>query len=117
MGLNNADVNIIYVNDRQIRKLNAQYLKRDRPTDVIAFPMNEINPEQIESFLLGDIAVSVETASRQAEELGHTLQRELNILTIHGLLHLAGYDDSTEEELKKMNKKTEELLMEMSLAK
>jgi probable rRNA maturation factor len=86
------EVSILFVDDRQIRELNKKYLKRDRPTNVISFPMahgefSEINPQ-----LLGDVVISVETAVREAQKLGMALDEEVAFLLIHGTLHLMGYD-------------------------
>jgi probable rRNA maturation factor len=86
------EIGILFVDDRQIRELNQRYLKRDRPTNVISFPMaqgefSEINPQ-----LLGDVVISVETAVREAEESGLSLEEEVAFLLIHGILHLTGYD-------------------------
>jgi probable rRNA maturation factor len=92
--LNHPDkeIGILFVDDREIRELNEQYLKRDRPTNVISFPMaqgefSEINPQ-----LLGDVVISVEAAIREARESGLSLEEEIAFLLIHGILHLLGYD-------------------------
>ena len=92
--LNHQDkeIGILFVDDREIRELNEQYLKRDRPTNVISFPMaqgefSEINPQ-----LLGDVVISVETAIREARESGLSLEEEIAFLLIHGILHLLGYN-------------------------
>jgi probable rRNA maturation factor len=88
------------VDDETIRSLNRQYRGIDRPTDVLSFAARE--GEQIFSSrkgeFLGDIAISLETAVRQAEEFGHSLGRELAFLTVHGILHLLGYDHMTPED-------------------
>lgn len=78
-------INLILINDREIRKLNKQYRKKDKPTDVLAFPMGEEG-------ILGDIAISFETAQRNAKRFGVPYRRELKRLVIHGVLHLLGYD-------------------------
>jgi len=77
------------VNDRRMRGLNARFLGKEKRTDVLAFPFDERGPVP----LLGEVVVSWETAKRQARRLGHSLEQELHLLTIHGLLHLVGYDD------------------------
>jgi len=85
---------VLLVGDRAIRRLNRAYLSRDHPTDVLAFPQ----PRGFSlpgPHLLGDVVISVDTAARQAKAHGHSLNQELALLLIHGLLHLLGYDDST----------------------
>ena len=82
---------LLFVNDRAIRKLNRQFRKINRPTDVLSFPGGEPLPGAEESWL-GDIAISLETASRQATALGHSLAREISFLMVHGILHLSGWD-------------------------
>ena len=97
--LNHPDkeIGILFVDDRQIRDLNERYLKRNRPTNVISFPMaqgefSEINPQ-----LLGDVVISVETAIREAQESGLSLEEEIAFLLIHGILQLVGYDHTGED--------------------
>ncbi|UCD71473.1 MAG: rRNA maturation RNase YbeY [Syntrophobacterales bacterium] len=92
--LNHPDkeIGILFVDDRQIRDLNKKYLKTNRPTNVISFPMaqgefSEINPQ-----LLGDVVISMETAVREAQQSGLSLEEEIAFLLIHGILHLLGYD-------------------------
>jgi rRNA maturation RNase YbeY len=78
------------VGDRRMRRLNRMYRKKDRTTDVLAFPMREShNPYPL---LLGDVVISVPTARRQAKESGRSLGDELAALLVHGVLHLCGYD-------------------------
>ena len=127
MKIPDAEVSLLFVDDKYITKLNKQYLNRNRPTDVIAFSMLEdktynkvavrfiahnrrINATAtpLRTFLpiivLGDIVISVDTAKRQAQEYNHPLNYELKILFIHGLLHIFGYDDTTEKSKNKMLK-------------
>jgi len=94
------------VDDEEIHRLNLQYLGRDRPTNVIAFPMD--GPD---GRLLGDVVISTETAQREARERGVSFEEHLALLLIHGILHLLGYDHERggEEELR-MREKEEELL-------
>jgi len=80
----------LLTDDRELRRLNRQFLGRDEPTDVISFP--EPGPDGF----LGEIAISVERAKEQAERLGHSLADELKILMLHGLLHLTGMDHETD---------------------
>jgi probable rRNA maturation factor len=89
LGLNKAELSIVLVSDAQIRKLNKLYRNKDKPTDVLSFPIGE----KVNGWLiLGDIVISVDTARRQAKELGHSLEEELKRLLVHGLVHLLGYD-------------------------
>lgn len=109
MGFQTQEVSITLVTDKTIRELNQQYRGIDSATDVLAFAMQEGDFKEITPDLLGDVIISVETAQRQAEEAGHSLQQELGILLIHGLLHLAGYDHMTDEDAELMQEKEKEL--------
>ena len=80
------------MDDNQIRALNRKYLHRNRPTDVISFSQMEGEFAHLNTKLLGDVVISVETARRQAREAGSTLNDEITFLLIHGILHLIGYD-------------------------
>jgi probable rRNA maturation factor len=84
-----GEVSVLLAGDAHIRRLNRQFRRKDKPTDVLSFPAPEVPGKFV---IAGDLAISVETAARQAEELGHPLAMELQILILHGLLHLAGYD-------------------------
>lgn len=94
---------IVITNDDEVRRLNAEFLGIDEPTDVLSFPVDAgddfIAPPG-EALHLGDIAISLDTARRQAAQVGHALQDELAHLLVHGILHLCGYDhvESAEEE-------------------
>ena len=92
LNLPQAELSITLVNDKQIRALNRQYRKLDRPTDVLAFSMREGSFKELNPFLLGDVIISLETALRQANTLSHSFQQEFNHLLVHGMLHLLGYD-------------------------
>jgi probable rRNA maturation factor len=78
-------INLVFIGDEEIRKLNHQYRKKDKATDVLAFPMGEDG-------ILGDIAISTETAKRNAKRFGVIYKEELKRLVIHGVLHVIGYD-------------------------
>ncbi|HEX3660067.1 MAG TPA: rRNA maturation RNase YbeY [Acidobacteriaceae bacterium] len=84
-----GEVSVLLTGDAPIRRLNRQFRHKDTPTDVLSFPALDVSGDQS---LAGDLAISVETAARQAEDRGHALAVELQILMLHGLLHLAGYD-------------------------
>jgi probable rRNA maturation factor len=89
LGLSKVELSIALVSDAQIKRLNKLYRNKDKPTDVLSFPIGE----KVEDWLiLGDIVISVDTAKRQAQELGHSLEEELKRLLVHGLVHLLGYD-------------------------
>jgi probable rRNA maturation factor len=89
-GLVRPEVALAFVDNRAIKKLNRDFRKKDMPTDVLSFPYREKGPDG--KFYLGDIFISVARAFDQSRELGHSLERELEVLTIHGFLHLLGYE-------------------------
>ena len=97
---NSDTVNLLISDDKYLRKLNYQYRGFDRPTDVLAFPM-DAGVDDLDGFL-GDIAVSLESAERQSNEAGHSVKSELQLLVVHGVLHLLGYDHETDEDKKVM---------------
>ena len=117
-----TEVDITIVDDEEIHMLNRDYRNVDRPTDVLSFALDEESEEEPEllggpeEHLLGDIIISAETASRQAEEFGHGLEREIVYLAVHGLLHLLGYDHMTDEDKAVMRAKEEEALREIRLS-
>ena len=115
------EVDITIVSDEEIHTLNRDYRNVDRATDVLSFALDEDGgePELVggpEVHLLGDIIISAETATRQAEEFGHGLEREIVYLAVHGLLHLLGYDHMQEEDKVVMRAKEEEALREIKLS-
>ncbi len=101
------------VTDNYIRELNRKYRGVEEATDVLAFPMQEGEFSGLHPQLLGDVVISVERAEEQAEEFKHRLEEELSLLTIHGILHLLGYDDSTVRGRKRMRDKENEILKEV----
>lgn len=106
-----AELSILIVDDPQIAILNKKYLRRNGPTNVIAFPMrtdqfSNINPE-----LLGDVVISIETAEKEGKNIGINMEERFTQLLVHGILHLLGYDhEKSEQEAEKMEKKSEEIL-------
>ena len=91
---------IMFVRDPVMRKLNREYRNIDRPTDVLSFPSRDEGsaPDRFaDALFLGDVIVSADTALRQAREAGHTMEREVSELVIHGILHLCGYDHETDQ--------------------
>ncbi|MGA1791813.1 MAG: rRNA maturation RNase YbeY [bacterium] len=102
LGFQTQEISITFASDQFVRKLNKQYRGIDQPTDVLAFSMQEGEWTEIQPQILGDVVISVDTASRQAREMGHDLNRELTILLVHGILHLAGYDHMQKADAQKM---------------
>ncbi len=98
------EVSLSFVGERAIRTLNRKFMKKDRPTDVLSFPLGEKGPDG--QFYLGDIVIAVPVAFRQARRKGHSLDRELRLLAIHGFLHLLGFDHDAgiEEEERKLHR-------------
>jgi probable rRNA maturation factor len=92
-----GELSILIVDDPQIAELNKEYLNRTGPTNVIAFPMQEGQFSDINPNLLGDVVISMDTAEKEAETAGLTLENRFNDLLIHGILHLFGYDHETNE--------------------
>lgn len=88
--LADPEVSLAFVGEQAIRALNRKFMKKDRPTDVLSFPLGEKGPDG--KFYLGDIVIAVPVAVRQARQKGHGLDRELRLLAIHGFLHLLGFD-------------------------
>ncbi|ARC74315.1 rRNA maturation RNase YbeY [Bacillus licheniformis] len=118
-----AEVSVTIVNNEEIQKINKEYRGKDYPTDVISFALEEDGEGEVEiigadmPLVLGDIIISVDKAREQAEEYGHSLMRELGFLTVHGFLHLLGYDHMTEEEEKEMFTKQKEILNRYGLSR
>lgn len=112
------EVSIVIVDDEEIQKLNRDYRGKDTPTDVLSFLLQEGDFVVSEGDnLLGDIVISLETALRQAEDYGHSLEREVGFLTAHGMLHLLGYSHETIEAEKVMNEKAEAVLNILGLSR
>ena len=99
-GVPTAEVSITLTNNAYIHELNKKYRQIDRPTDVLSFALNESDEPAVEDGpeinVLGDIIISVELAEEQAAEYGHSVRREMAFLTVHGMLHLLGYDHMEE---------------------
>lgn len=107
-----TEVDLLFVDNETIREMNREYRDKDAATDVLSFPMYEADEEidDEEEILFGDIVISLERAQEQCEEYGHSLEREVMYLLVHGLLHLAGYDHMEEEDKKEMRAQEEKLL-------
>ncbi len=115
-----AEISVTFVDDERIHELNKMHRNVDKSTDVLSFPLGEngVYDKNLETgaCLLGDIVISVETAVRQADTYGHTLQREIGFLTVHSMLHLLGYDHVNGGiEAVHMREKEEHVLTELGL--
>jgi len=101
-----AELCIKLVDEATIATLNQQWMGKDGPTDVLAFPMDELRPglvnEEPEDGVLGDLVLCATVAERQAKEAGHATADEVDLLTVHGILHLLGYDHAEPEENREM---------------
>ena len=108
---NEHEISILFIGDQGIRDLNQQFRDIDRPTDVLSFP--QISEDELEApgaLVLGDVAISLESARCQSEEHGLSFEEELTLLLIHGILHLLGYDhEISGQEEDRMRNKTREL--------
>jgi probable rRNA maturation factor len=111
LGCNDTELSILFTGDKEIHELNRQYLKRDKPTNVLAFPMNS-NSGEVNTGMLGDIVISVDTAKREAIDMGIPIQQRVCELLVHGLTHLMGYDhEISKSEERKMQKEEKRLLL------
>ncbi|MCE4956148.1 rRNA maturation RNase YbeY [Macrococcoides caseolyticum] len=109
-----AEVAVSFVDEEEIQQINKTYRNKDSVTDVISFALEEGEDEDFEMpdapRVLGDIIICVKRAIEQAEEYGHSFERELGFLSVHGLLHLLGYDHMNEADEKKMFGRQDEIL-------
>lgn len=118
LSLKNVMFNVIIVNDEKIHKINKEYRKIDRPTDVISFALEDNKMiETPEVRLLGDIYISYDRVIMQAKEYDHSTKREICFLAVHGLLHLLGYDHLTKTDEDKMFGLQKELLESYGIKK
>lgn len=116
---------ITFTTPEEIRKINKKYRKIDKATDVLSFPMFEKDEldEKIRSGdfpyedVLGDVIISIEKVREQAEEYGHSFERELSYMLVHGFYHLMGYDHIKEEDKKIMRPKEEKILNELKITR
>jgi probable rRNA maturation factor len=108
-GYSGGEVSIAFVSNQQIKDLNNDYRDKNEVTDVLSFP--------IDDEMLGDIIISANRALEQADEYGHSLKRELAYLTVHGMLHLFGYDHHSKEEKKEMRQKEERVLTQLGISR
>jgi probable rRNA maturation factor len=111
LGFLEAELSLLFVNDRQIQTLNRKYLRRDKPTNVLAFSMREGEFSTLHPHLLGDLVISVETAKRQSNRFGLDGEEMVILLMVHGVLHLIGYEhEGTKKGAREMTLKQRELL-------
>ena len=116
--INNVEFNIIIVDNERIHKINREYRHIDKPTDVISFALEDDESfPGLETRVLGDIYISLDKVYEQSEAYGHTFFRELAFLTVHGLLHLLGYDHMELEDEKEMFSRQELILNEAGITK
>ena len=112
-----AEVSVSFVSNNEIKNLNKVYRNKDSVTDVLSFPLTsedgteEINPET-GAVQLGDVVISLETAVKQAQNYGHSLEREIGFLTVHSMLHLLGYDHETSQLDQRIMLEKEESVLE-----
>ncbi|OZB91682.1 rRNA maturation RNase YbeY [Paenibacillus sp. XY044] len=130
-GVEDGEVALTFVDDKQIHELNLEYRGIDRPTDVLSFAMNETLDEELDIVyeleedeelqdmpeVLGDIIISVDRAKAQSEDYGHSLEREIGFLFVHGFLHLLGYDHQDAESEAEMMGKQEAVLAQVGLTR
>ncbi|WP_298830256.1 rRNA maturation RNase YbeY [uncultured Planococcus sp.] len=122
-GLGQSEVSVTFVTNEMIRDINREYRGKDQPTDVISFAMEELGEGETaiigspEPRMLGDIIISLDRTKEQAADYGHSFERELGFLAVHGFLHLLGYDHMTEEEEKKMFSRQEEILVSLGITR
>lgn len=118
-------ITIILTNSENIKKINMEYRNIDKETDVLSFPMfekNELdkkikNKDFIYEEVLGDIIISIKRVEEQAKEYGHSFERELSYMVVHGFYHLMGYDHIKEEDKLKMRPKEEKILNDLKISR
>ncbi|WP_144549865.1 rRNA maturation RNase YbeY [Peribacillus simplex] len=118
-----TELSVTFVDNDRIREINKEYRHKDSATDVISFALEEMGEDEVEIVgaemprMLGDIIISIERTKEQAEEYGHSFDRELGFLALHGFLHLLGFDHMNEEDEKVMFTKQKEILEEYGLSR
>ena len=113
--LASVDMTIVLTDDAQLHELNREYLGVDAPTDVLSFPASEADPETGTPYL-GDILISVPRAKQQAEAAGHSVEDEVQLLVVHGTLHLLGHDHAKAAEKARMWKAQAEVMSSLGLS-
>ena len=114
-----SEISVTFVDLEEIHQLNLQFRNVDKPTDVLSFPQFEDKSEFPEEgeICLGDVVICLQRAEEQAEEFGHSFEREILYLFVHSLLHLLGYDHMEEEEKAEMRKKEEQVMEKIGLTR
>lgn len=118
-----AEVSVSFVTNDMIRDINREYRGKDQPTDVISFAMEEAGEGEVtiqgtdEPRVLGDIIISLDRTREQAADYGHSFERELGFLAVHGFLHLLGYDHMTDEDEKEMFSKQDAILTSLGITR
>ncbi|MBO1579170.1 rRNA maturation RNase YbeY [Bacillus sp. XF8] len=118
-----TELSVTFVDNERIQEINRDYRDKDQPTDVISFAMEDMGEGEMEIVgveiprMLGDLIISIPRAKEQAEEYGHSFDRELGFLALHGFLHLLGYDHMTDEDEKEMFGKQKEILEAFGLGR
>lgn len=121
-----SEISVLFVDNEQIKEINNDFRQIDSATDVLSFPMlsfdgtkviDDVGDSYLGTVVLGDIVLSLERAAAQAEEYGHSFEREVGFLVCHSVLHLLGYDHEAEEERAVMREKEEAILEKISLTR
>ncbi|MGG0317421.1 rRNA maturation RNase YbeY [Priestia megaterium] len=118
-----TEVSVTFVDNDRIQEINHQYRHKNQPTDVISFALEEMGEDEMQIIgdelprVLGDIVISIPKAHEQAEEYNHSFMRELGFLTVHGFLHLLGYDHETSEDEKEMFTRQKDILEQYGLSR
>ena len=110
-----AEMTIVLTDDAQLHELNFEYLGVDAPTDVLSFPASESDPETGQTYV-GDILISIPRAAQQAEAAGHPLEAEVQLLVVHGTLHLLGHDHAGADEKTRMWNAQGDVMSQLGLA-
>jgi len=110
-----VDMTIVLTDDAQLHELNREFLGVDSPTDVLSFPSSELDPETGAPYF-GDILISIPRAAQQAQAAGHSVEAEVQLLVVHGTLHLLGHDHAEAEEKARMWKAQAEVLSRLGLS-
>lgn len=106
-----AEISLAFVDNPTIHQLNNRYLQHDEPTDVLSFPLSEPNSKK----LSGELVIGAEVAQAEAVESGHSVDAELALYVIHGILHLCGYDDKSDDEAREMRERERHYLKTLGL--
>ena len=109
----NVEVSVSFVGDEEIRELNRDYRGVDKSTDVLSFPMDD--EFILDNRILGDVIINTRRVMEQAEELGHSNEREFSYLTVHSILHLLGYDHMEDEDKRQMREREKLAMKELSI--